>query len=978
MNSSLLDSLQAFDFVTLFNELGWNHYKEKLPVTLNAQTFMLQAVAEKRGMVALVCQTASLPPYKIRRQIEREVAKQHYENLVIYTDQAQTEQVWQWIKREHGKPDVCREERYKLAQKGEALLQKLQQITFTLAEEDDLTLLEVTKRTRKAFDVEKVTKTFYSQFQKEHDAFRNFVRGIPDEEMKSWYVSVMLNRLMFLYFLQKKGFLDNNRHYLRMKLIHFLDHAPECYFAEFLYPLFFEGFAKPPNQRSSVLNQLFGDLPYLQETIFRKHQAETQFSQTLQIADAAFERLFTFFERYTWRLDAPLLGQETDLNPTLLGYLFEKQINQKEMGAYYTKEDITDYIGKNTLIPYLFHSVQEQYPRAFAGPQAIWQLLQQNPSRYLYEAVKHGLDLTLPEAIAKGLNDVKQRGAWQQTAPKMYALPTETWREVVARRQRATELLSKLANGEINQINDLITYNLDIRQFAQDVIEECEDPELLKALWQALQTLTVLDPACGSGAFLFAALTILEPLYTACLQRFEGFAPENPVFQTKAQSAYFLLKTIMLNNLYGVDLMPEALEICKLRLFLKLITQLDDVAELDLLPNLDSNLRVGNSLMGFVKKEDAKNNPQELETQQPFHWFLEFPNIMRRGGFKVIIGNPPYVEYSKVKKDYQIEGYETESCGNLYAFMLEKSLEILQAQGCFGVIIPASSICTDRMKPLQEQLLKLTNPLWSSFYADSPGKLFADVDTQLTIILAKKDAQKTTVFTSRYYKWNATYREKLFQTVIYSKSDDFVRSGSIPKIGSSLESTILQKLSLPSKLISHLLKPNGSHKVFYRNAGGRYYKIILDFEPPFYLNGKVAKSSTYCSLTVWTAKDRDILCTLLSSGIFFWYWTVYSDNWHLLKREMNMFPVGDLSQSTEDRLTKLWERLKKDLQQNAVLREEYRNRGRDKIVFQQFSARQSKPIIDEIDKVLAQHYGFTSEELDFILNYDLKYRLGKE
>jgi hypothetical protein len=64
----------------------------------------------------------------------------------------------------------------------------------------------------------------------------------------------------------------------------------------------------------------------------------------------------------------------------------------------------------------------------------------------------------LPEAIAKGLNDVKQRNEWQKPAPKTYALPTETWREVVARRQRATELLSKLANGEINQINDLITY----------------------------------------------------------------------------------------------------------------------------------------------------------------------------------------------------------------------------------------------------------------------------------------------------------------------------------------------------------------------------------------------------------------------------------------------------------------------------------------------------------------------------------------
>ena len=158
--------------------------------------------------------------------------------------------------------------------------------------------------------------------------------------------------------------------------------------------------------------------------------------------------------------------------------------------------------------------------------------MQHSPKRYLYKAVKHGLNLeALPEAIKKGLNDVNQRNEWQKPAPEAYALPTETWREVVARRQRATELQSKLANGEINQINDLITYNLNIRQFAQDVIEECENPELLNAIWQALQTLTILNPACGSGAFLFAALNILEPLYTACLQRMEGFGQQTPLFK---------------------------------------------------------------------------------------------------------------------------------------------------------------------------------------------------------------------------------------------------------------------------------------------------------------------------------------------------------------------------------------------------------------------------------------------------------------
>ena len=102
-------------------------------------------------------------------------------------------------------------------------------------------------------------------------------------------------------------------------------------------------------------------------------------------------------------------------------------------------------------------------------------------------------------------------------------LPTETWREYVCRRQRCLELREKLGKGEVATINDLTTLNLDIRQFAQDAIANSQSPELLAAFFESIRTVTVLDPTCGSGAFLFAALNILEPLYEACLDRMESF-----------------------------------------------------------------------------------------------------------------------------------------------------------------------------------------------------------------------------------------------------------------------------------------------------------------------------------------------------------------------------------------------------------------------------------------------------------------------
>jgi hypothetical protein len=114
-------------------------------------------------------------------------------------------------------------------------------------------------------------------------------------------------------------------------------------------------------------------------------------------------------------------------------------------------------------------------------------------------------------------------------------LPTETWREYVERRSRCLAVRDKLAKGEVKSADDLITLNLDIRQFMQDVIDTATSPDLLRAVWQAIvgrvpekanekfrHGITILDPTCGSGAFLFAALNVLEPLYEACLERMEG------------------------------------------------------------------------------------------------------------------------------------------------------------------------------------------------------------------------------------------------------------------------------------------------------------------------------------------------------------------------------------------------------------------------------------------------------------------------
>ena len=171
-----------------------------------------------------------------------------------------------------------------------------------------------------------------------------------------------------------------------------------------------------------------------------------------------------------------------------------------------------------------------------------------------------------------------------------------------------------------------MTYNLDIRQFAQDIITNADGPELLRAIWQAVRDITILDPTCGSGAFSSLPSPCSNPCMKGASTR-SGLLDEAKrlgdnkrlarlsEFQTTLDSiakhtneSYFVLKSIIVNNLYGVDIMEEAVEICRLRLFLKLVAQVDRADQIEPLPDIDFNIRPGNTLVGYATKAQSQDN----------------------------------------------------------------------------------------------------------------------------------------------------------------------------------------------------------------------------------------------------------------------------------------------------------------------------------------------------------------------------------
>ena len=919
-----------------------------------------------------------------------------------------------------------------------------------------------------------------------------FIEGIEKVADREWYASLMLNRMMFIYFIQKQGFLDGNPDYLRNRLQHMqTTHGKDrflTFYRLFLLRLFHEGLGQPAADRSPELAELLGQVPYLNGGLFDVHDLERD-NPSIHVPDEAFEQIFAFFDAYHWHLDDRPLRQDNEINPDVLGYIFEKYINQKQMGAYYTKEDITGYISRNTIIPFLFDRAKKECPIAFTPGGGVWRLLLDDPDRYFYGAVRHGItydvreykDLAkerrLPPEIAAGLHDVSKRGDWNKPASSDYALPTETWREHVARRQRYEEIRTKLAGGEVTSINDLITYNLDIEKFAQDVVAGSEGPELVRAFWKALAQVSILDPTCGSGAFLFAALNILEPIYTTCLEAMRGFLDDLERSKRKhrpekmkdfrealkqtashASERYFIIKTIIVSNLYGVDIMEEAVEICKLRLFLKLVAQLESYKQIEPLPDVDFNVRAGNTLVGFttrkqiqdafvttsdgqrrmlyaqdtaklkrieedaeiadrtfrkframqtqhgmdasefaatkvklrkrldnlrdeldqylageyaVKASDEKAYAKWRTSHQPFHWFVEFYGIMHRGGFDVIIGNPPYLEKRSIP--YSVKYFVTESSGAVHAMCVERSIALCKKSGSISMIVPLALVSTQRMKILQEMLEK-GNDCWYSNYSLRPGKLFDMADQALTIFVATKPRENGATFSTEYLKWHSVSRDFLFPTLRYIGCPRNRITFWAPKFGHDVERSILKKCLPLSTTIEHFTG-RSQNVVFYRTTGGRYWKIFTDFAPKFSVNGVPGSSSRETSFSL--ADERHVKSTvaILSSDVFWWWYTITSNLRDLNPSDWKKFPVPE-SAMNDPKIRLLGAEYIADLKANSTMERSQRTTGT--VETQLFKVQNSKPIINKIDRILANHYGFTAEELDFIVNYDIKYRMGRD
>jgi len=687
------DLLQAFDFGKLFvEELGWSlpTNRQSTPFDRKGNGFQRKQIAQLAGVVVLEITSSDgkIPSKQSLAAIHKEISKLNHENLLIFVDSKRTQSLWYWVKREDGKLRP-RDHQYFKGQPGDLFLSKLSSMFFDMSEFDEagnVSVVNVAKRLKDAFDVQPVTKKFFREYDAERLAFVDLIKGIDDERQRRWYASVLLNRLMFIYFLQRKGFIDDgNQAYLQLKQVETKKQFGEDqYYEKFLKSLFFEGFAKPEEDRSPEAKKLLGKIKYLNGGLFLPHRVELD-NPNIRIPDKAFENLLKLFQAYSWNLNDTPGGEDNEINPDVLGYIFEKYINQKAFGAYYTRPEITEYLCEQTIYK-----------------------------------------LILDKINSPGIAGVMGGRSFDSMSELLMNLDAQMCREL---------------------LNDI------------------------------LPDLTLLDPACGSGAFLVAAMKTLVNVYAPVIGKIQFLNNRSLSDWWRREQAkhpsvsYFIKKRIITDNLYGVDIMDEATEIARLRLFLALVASAETVDQLEPLPNIDFNILKGNSLIGLMhvddkefdarqsqghlfrksyrellaernrlisdyrhtgayhddlrslrdnieqKKLEAKSTLDEIlltefqklgikfeqaswddkkhtqgkskkrplsikdiEALDPFHWGYEFDEIInKRGGFDAIMANPPwealkpqakefFVEHSKLvkKKKMDIKAFEKEQAKLLH------------------------------------------------------------------------------------------------------------------------------------------------------------------------------------------------------------------------------------------------------------------------------------------------------------------------
>lgn len=948
-------------------QLGWEaSTAQTLAIEVEGSEFAPTLIASLRGFRVYAVKTPERPTRQRMRQVDAQLANLSPERMEIF--EGPDAWFWHWPRKTNAGTLTFEAVETAPSTMPTFLAQRLTGLEFTIGDhKKGITLADVRDRVHGRFDATNVTKKFYDRFKAEHGDLAQAIVGVPENDRVD-YATTLLNRLMFLYFMQKKEFLNGDSLYLEHTLKKVQEMRGKDHYYSFyrdaLLPLFFDKLNDPTQEVSDPdIAMLLGNVPYVNGGIFGRTQIEEEYEGDLKVPDTAFESILGFFSEFNWHLDTRPTGNPNEINPEVIGYIFEQYINfatsgKKEHGAYYTAHDVTAHMVAQTLVPRVLDDLVDIV--------SVFDLLRVNPDRYIQPAMLHGWDATegkwadAPAELTAVWDEDPAGWSTLDAAPEdeRVQLAAETWVETFHRRERVELLRSRISEEEVTTVNDLITENLNGQLLLTDAIDRVTNPVTIAGLFRTLSELAVFDPTCGSGAFLFAAMETLEDIYAHVIDAARSMEGSARVVDLLAQvnaqpsASYFIRKHIAIRNLYGTDLMPGAIETAKLRIFLALAACVDRREELQPLPDLDFNLKVGNLVVGFKDVEDvyrvapedilvaprlielgpqidayvalydefviavesadpklisikdalqateqklrdasneiyaeaariAPGNYEEwLEVVRPFHWFCEFPSVLRRGGFDVIIGNPPYVRMTQLP-GYTAVGYATSECPDLFAVCYERSLSLLAPTGRHAFIVMAALAISEGYRPLREVIAQRSGAEWWATFGRIPAGLFPSHVRVRNTVLTLGPGEEVRV--TRHHLHKTLQRPWLLPTIEYASVK---RQGGDWPIRGGVAAPILQKLAA--------LKPVGGaangEVILVRPTATYWMPVLPGSAPVLDASGEVLQPSDRRLKRVpLRSGEKSTDAVAISGGkVAYLWWVLIGDDFDVNPRELEV------------------------------------------------------------------------------------------
>jgi adenine-specific DNA-methyltransferase len=380
--------------------------------------------------------------------------------------------------------------------------------------------------------------------------------------------------------------------------------------------------------------------------------------------------------------------------------------------------------------------------------------------------------------------------------------------------------------------------------------------------------------------------------------------------------------------------------------------------------------------LGFPNDKSDKItswNPFDQNTHA--NWFDPEWMFGIKDGFDIVIGNPPYgIKFSENEKEYFKKHYLSTKTisgkqkGSLDSFSLfiEKGFNIMKRNGNLIYIVPISITSSDSMTALHNLMEKNCKLIKISSYAVRPQPIFqnAVINTSILFFIKTLTPVEQILCTKMYRKGRGFDLKTLLENLQFIDVKNYKLYGRYPKISLPIETRILDKLLSIKTKIKDLIRKNGK-PIYYRFAGGRYFKVITPYE-----TGSSAEKIIY--LDKYIANN---VGAILSSNLFFWYYQIFSDNLNLKSYEIESFPIpiNELSEERIKVLEALYDDYLKDIEKNAKTRITTKYAHID--TFKEYKIGKSKKYIDAIDDFIGPLYGLNKEEIEFIKNYEIDFRL---